>query len=216
MLLQGNQGQTGKQVGQNLTAGFGEYSDVLVTELQPRYYENIYRGNAYFLSAASANPTAYSGAAAGTPLLALYNPLNSGKNLWVIATYLAQQTTGTAAAAEDFSWYGGQVAVLGTGTVTTPYNLLTLQQSGSAVKGFVNTALTSQTFIGAAAALINPILSIGAIPTTTATLQTWTPAMIEEAGLICCVPGNLIAIGAAASLTAAKIDASVKWIELSV
>ncbi len=49
MLLSGNQGQSGKQVGQNITAGMGEYSDLLFTELMARYYEQTYRGSKKYL-----------------------------------------------------------------------------------------------------------------------------------------------------------------------
>src|ERR1039458_956141 len=80
MLLQGNQGQSGKQVGQNLTAGFGEYSDLLVTELMTRYYENTYRGNAFIAATAAAGALSLTGTTTYTGL-AVFNPANSGKNL---------------------------------------------------------------------------------------------------------------------------------------
>jgi hypothetical protein len=184
-----------------------------VADAHARYMQSVLEGRVFLLSAAAANASAYVGAAAGTPLIAIFNPPNSGKNIFVLQESLAQQTTGTAAAAEDFAWWGGTPGTIGTGTKTNPTNLLSLQAVGSIAQGYVNTALTSQTN---ALALIKPVLSVGAIPVTTATLQTWSPATIEEAGLIVCVPGNLIALGAAAATTAAKFDISVIWEEVPI
>ena len=78
MLLQGNQGQTGKQVGQNLTAGFGEFSELLVNELQARYYQNAYRGNSFY--AVNTAAQALSVASSTYTGLVVQNPAASGKN----------------------------------------------------------------------------------------------------------------------------------------
>src|ERR1700682_447658 len=93
MLMQGNQGQTGKQTGQNLTAGMGEFSDVLVTELQPRYYESAYRG-LVFSSAVAGGGVALSATAlfstaiaTFTPILAIYNPLTNIKNAVILSAH---------------------------------------------------------------------------------------------------------------------------------
>ena len=82
------QGQVGPSSTQSNTPGAtpairqGQLGDVIVTELHGRYYEQAYRGNLFTLSVSTAAAvTAYVGAAAGTPQLAVYNPLNSGKNL---------------------------------------------------------------------------------------------------------------------------------------
>ena|SRR5712664_4169821 len=76
MIFQGNQGQTGKQVGQNITAGLGEFSEVLVSELQARYYEQAYRGR-IFTAYAAAQATSLVGTAMVG--LQLYNG-SSGSN----------------------------------------------------------------------------------------------------------------------------------------
>lgn len=76
MILQGNQGQTGKQVGQNITAGFGEFSDVIITELMPRYYEQTFRGRTFTAYAAAQATSVVGVAMVG---LQLYNG-SSGSN----------------------------------------------------------------------------------------------------------------------------------------
>src|ERR1700674_4518885 len=92
-LMQGNQGQTGKQTGQNLTAGFGEFSDVLVTELQPRYYEQSLRGSTYNITTVgggvqlAATHLFSTAIATFTPLLALYNPLTNTKNFAILQAW---------------------------------------------------------------------------------------------------------------------------------
>ncbi len=80
MLFQGNQGQIGKQTGQGLTVGLGETSEVLVTEIQGKYYENTYRNNTFVASTAAAGALSLTGTTTYTGL-AVYNPANSGKNL---------------------------------------------------------------------------------------------------------------------------------------
>jgi hypothetical protein len=81
-LNQGYQGQTGKAVGQNVVAGFGEFSDQLFTELMPRYYENAYRGNVFFAANQAAATFAANGLTTSSAVgLCVYNPPTSSKNI---------------------------------------------------------------------------------------------------------------------------------------
>jgi hypothetical protein len=84
MQLNLNQGQTGKQTGQNVPASAGEYGEPLVTELMPRYYQQTYRGNKFSQLFASA---ALAVAAAASSFI-LYNPTGSGKNLVLVDAYI--------------------------------------------------------------------------------------------------------------------------------
>ena len=57
----GQQGVTSKQIGANISISLGEFGDQLVSELQARYYEQIYRGNVFtvqYTAAALAAPSA--------------------------------------------------------------------------------------------------------------------------------------------------------------
>jgi hypothetical protein len=190
----------------------GWHNELLKSDLLPRYSYLVLAGKVYSLSVAAGNPTAYAGAAAGTPLLAVYNPLNSGVNLIALIVGLGIQTEGTGTAAQDFALYSGVVTAIGSGTVTNPTNALSLQTTGSVAKGFANTALTSQT---GALALALPLLSVGVTPGTTATKDV-ANGLFDVAGLQIAAPGNMLALGAAGTGTAAKVDASIYWAELPI
>jgi len=157
MLLQGNQGQTGKQIGQNLVVGLGETSEVLVSELQPRYYENNYRGQVFSATYASA---ALAAAAAASSFV-LVNPVGSGKNLvlldasLVVAVSTAQTTTST-----DVVIGGALSGALTTvGTALTPQNCLIGAPPASVAKAYptatLNAIPTSVRRIGAVSAQVN-------------------------------------------------------------
>jgi hypothetical protein len=186
---------------------------LLVTEINPRYYQNVYAGNSYILSTTAANATgAFPFAAAGAPLLALFNPVGSGKNLILSNVGIAYETTGTGAVSLDFGLSLAGVAILGSGTVTAPTNLLSYQQSGSVAKGFINTALTSNTLSTSVVTI--PILSVGL--TTATSIVVPVPALFDMGGLVVVAPGNLVTLGASATTTAAKFDVSLLWAELPI
>jgi hypothetical protein len=122
MLLQGNQGQTGKQTGQNITIGTGEFSEVLTSELMPRYYENTYRGQKFSCLYASA---ALAVAAAASSFV-LINPAGSGKNL-VLTDAFTSLMPGTAVATASaivLGWTSVPATLATVGTPITPANLL--------------------------------------------------------------------------------------------
>jgi len=210
MLLQGNQGQTGKQVGQNLTAGFGEFSDLLVTELMPCYYEQTYRGNKYSVTWTAAALAA----AASASSFVLSNPPNSGKNLVLIdsyvalTSYIAQTLIGTAAilgAAPNF------VSPLSASSgPLTPVNTLIGSGNNSVAKAFATATL-------------------GVVPVAIRTLAAWVMGTAtpggdavgcvgnDMKGIIIVAPGSAICIfglgGAAADLT---IQPTLTWDEVPV
>jgi hypothetical protein len=208
-LLQGNQGQTGKQPGQNLTVGFGETSDLLVTELQARYYQNNYRGLTFFTSVAAAAPTAYVGAAGGTPLVAVYNPVGSGVNLAVKVVSAAVVAAATAAGQTQFRMYGGPT-VLPTGVFVNPFSASTLQASGSKARAVNNAAMTSSS-------ALNYIKTIGTYYWATAAgAFLEAPIETDVAGSVLVMPGNIVALGAASVPTSMTNDASLFWDEVAI
>jgi hypothetical protein len=119
MLSQGNQGQTGKQTGQGLTLGFGEFSEATVTELMPRYYENTYRGQKFSVLFAAA----VTGAASTSALDVLINPSGSGKNLVILDStvvltgYTAQTLIGSGV---ELGWFACAVTPGTIGTLIVP------------------------------------------------------------------------------------------------
>lgn len=210
MILQGQAGAipSSKQESGNPNVAQGLLTEMLVSELNPAFYTLLKNGLVYFSALSAANPTAFTGGAAGTPLVGLYNPASSGKDIVVLQARIGIRTTGTAAGTLAFNWYLGN-SVLPTGTVTPPRNSYSGAQSGSVALPFLNTAMTASTAISP----VGPIASVGANPATTP-IATVLYTYENTAGTIVCAPGNLIAIGASSSLTAASIDCSVIWAEL--
>jgi hypothetical protein len=211
MLLQGNQGQAGKQVGQNLTAGLGEFSELLITELMARYYEQTYRGNKFAAQVAAANPTGVSTGilgAAGTPLLLVWNPAGSGKNLVILQSFIAMRNNGTVSPG-SFVWSAGPTTPV-TANLSQPLNLASLQASGSVAKFVANAAAT-----GLSALLyVRPIMGVGAA--TTATTTGFPQGYEETAGGLIVPPGYAAAIISTVTGTAAVVDAGIVWDEIPV
>jgi hypothetical protein len=76
----------GTAAGQNRA---GRLGDVIVSELNARYYEQVSRGNVY-MACSQAVATTTVGLATTYTGLCLSNPLNSGKNLAIVLASLAQ------------------------------------------------------------------------------------------------------------------------------
>jgi hypothetical protein len=210
MLLQGNQGQTGKQVGQNLTVGLGELSEVLVSELQPRFYEQAYRGQTFVASVAAAAGTAYTGAAGGTPLIAVWNPASSGKNLVLLRAGVAIVVGGSAAGFTPFRLYGGATAAITQATVLTPTNTGSLVASGSVAKAFANVATTSSTALTFLESVGNHAWYSG-VGVIVSPPMEW-----EHAGSILVPPGSMLALGAVTIPTSMTNDAWLVWSEVAI
>jgi hypothetical protein len=182
-----------------------------VADVHARYQEAQCRQNVYCLFSTAQNPTgAFPFAAAGTPLIGLINPTGSGKNLVLLGVGLSIQTTGTAAVTTTFGLTLTGLLVTGSGTVTNPTNMYTCLTTGSVAKGYLNTAMTSNTIQGSIVTL--PIVSIGLTATTAVTNPM--PALYDVAGLIVMAPGTVLALGVSATLTAAKVDSTLIWEEI--
>lgn len=222
-LLQGNQGQSGKQTGQNLTVGFGETSDLLVTELQARYYQNTYRGQKYTAATAlggvaTAAAQLFSTAIGTfTPILAIYNPLTSAVNLVVEHIWSGLSAAPLATATQT----GAYVLVVGAGqSITngqsaTPVNNKTLKAAGSLAIGISNAVLAGA--VGNATAF-RPLS--GGIELVTAAANTsglvGALSLEEVAGSIIIPPGGFLAIAMGISNAVAGhfTTAGMTWDEL--
>ena len=210
--VEGQVGIQNGQIGSQNILRIDKVGALVTQDTHGKYYEAVKQGNTYYLSSQSAAATAYAGAAAGTPLLAVYNPLNSGKDLSILQASIGLGSSGTTAALVLFEWWLGPVIAIGTGTVTVPINMYSQVAGGSVTKGFVNTALTSQT---GTLNLIRGILGGGANPGTTAPSTTAT-AIDPVDGVIVVAPGNMVAIGSRTTLAAGSIDYSILWEEIPV
>jgi len=206
MILQGNQGQTGKQLGQNITVGFGEFSEILNTNLQPRYYEQAYRGNTFI--AANQAIAAFSTAVTTNTGLTVANPPNSGKNLILVGVeFVPTATLAVGQIALGFQPYSA-TAVGGTAVVGWPKStLLGTVPSPSVASMFTSATLSAAPFY---LVWLNSILS------TTAGNSTGQGGVTvnELAGVIIAPPGTALTI---ISLTAAQSGlATMKWMELPI
>jgi len=206
-------------VGQPATAGnnamvngrSGQLGDLIVSELHGRYYETTYRSNSFLLSVSTAAAvTAYTGGAAGTPMICLFNPSGSGRNAVLNKISIGNVVAASAAGTVHFGLYFGTTAAITQATTTTPWNMLTQLQSGSVVTGFRNVALTS----GSAASNIIPVTTYYWATAAGAALVTGGPVDLE--GSIIIPPGSYAALGGSAALTSATWVGSMQWEEVPV
>lgn len=225
MLYQGNQGQTGKTTGQNIVAGFGEFSDPLVTELMPRYYENTFRGIKYSNSTAGGGvqlaATHLFSTAIGTftPILAIYNPLTSKVNLTVLQTWigLASAPLATVTQTGAFLFVVGSGQSITNTQTATPVSNSTLKASGSQAIGVSNAVLAGGS---GNPTLLRPISGDFEIVTATANVSGMTGSINVEdvAGSIIVPPGGYLAIanGVSNAVAGHLVVAGFTWDETPV
>jgi hypothetical protein len=224
-LLQGNQGQTGKQQGQGLVAGFGEYSDLLATELMPRYYQQTYRGNKYVCSTAgggvqlAATHLFSTAIATFTPILAIYNPLTSPVNLVLTKSWcgLSAAPLATITQTGAFLLVGGSGQSITNAQSATPVSMKTLKASGSQAIGVTNAALAGA--VGNAT-LLRPISGDIELVTATANVSGIIGPINQEeiAGAIIVPPGGYLALanGISNAVSGHLVTAGFEWDEVPV
>lgn len=177
-----------------------------VADAHAKYLDCVMRGNVYFLNVSAGAATAYVGAAAGTPLLAVHNPSNSGKMFSFLGAMVGVRVAASAAGVVTFNVWGGP-SVIPTGTRTNPTNMLSLALAGSAAAGFVNTGLTSST-------ALNQLFPVASYYWATAAGAFLASDWIDFGGAIIAIPGNQITLGGTAALTSATYDATLVWEEI--
>jgi hypothetical protein len=194
-----------------VNARAGQLGDVIGSQLHPVYYETNYRGNMFLLSVSTAAAvTAYTGAAAGTPMLCVFNPVGSGKNAVITKASIGNVVAASAAGTVAFGLYMGTTAAITQATTVAPWSMSTQLQSGSVVTGFRNVALTS----GSAATNVIPIASYYWATAAGAAQVTGGPIDLE--GSVIIPPGSYAALGGSAALTSATWIGSLQWIEVPV
>lgn len=212
MLLQNIVGQPSAGANNALLNGrAGQLGDSIVSELHGRYYETTYRGNSFLLSVSTAAAvTAYTGGAGGTPMIGVFNPVGSGKNLVILKASFGNVVAASAAGTVSFGLYFGTTATITQATTTTPWNMATQQQSGSVATGFRNVALTS----GSAA---SNVIALGSYYWATAAgAVSVLGAPVDLEGSVIIPPGSYIALGGSAALTSATWIGSLQWEEVPV
>lgn len=207
------QSQAGSLPSQRQSAGSpnnpgGTFGEALFSELNPQYYTLLKNNKVFSLSTAALNPSAYIGAAAGTPVFGLYNPASSGVDLVLLQARTAVRTTGSAAVASGLNfWAVNQGGVAVTGTQTSARNMYSQGSTGSAAYGMVNVVNTA----ALAATLIAPSISMSV---TASPADLFAMLVDDIRGAIVVAPGVYLAYGLAVAMTAGAIDSSLIWAEL--
>lgn len=214
MLIQGQVGPAAVQSlssGTNPTIRLGQLGDMVVSELHGRYYEQAYRGSVFSLSVSTAAAiTAYVGAAAGQPQIAVYNPVGSGKNLAILQASYNNVVAASAAGTVAWGIWFGPTAAPTAATNAVATNMSTLQKAGSITSCWTNTALTGST------ALVNQYpAGFYYWATAAGAFQVGSP-IAEPAGSIIVPPGCMFALGGTAALTSATWTGNITWEEVPV
>ena len=208
------QNQVGSLPSSRQTAGTpnnpgGTFGEAFVSELAPQYYSLVKANKVFTLAATNVNLTGFTGGAAGTPAIGLYNPATSGTDIVILQARVGVKTTGSAATSNDFNfWMANQTTAAVTGTQTASRAMYSQQNTGSVSYGMVNTANTG----ALASSLVAPSVSIG----TTAASAAQTVGMFVDdvKGLIILAPGNYLAYGIYATTTSGTFDVALMWAEV--
>ena len=204
----------------------GQLGDQIVSELHGRFYEQAYRGNLFSfgqtaVTALSANTITLT--ATTTPIVGVYNPNNSGKNLVILQASLVAfiNTFTTPVNAGAFVW-AASVNNTAVSTGSTPINRSTLQAAGSVAKGFAGatalTGLTNNLTIIEPADFNSPTaLTYGTIvaPTSGTTLGSVGGVQNFDGSLIV-PPGGVLALLNTTSTTTMSALGRLLWEEVSV
>lgn len=209
--IEGKVGPVVAADGSNPTMRLSKDASAVTVDGHAKYQEAIIRGNVYSLTVSGGAATAFTGGAAGAPLISVYNPVGSGKNLVLLSASIVGRAAASAAGNVGFNIWGG-VSAANTGTLTAPTNMYTLQKSGSVALGSSNAVTTSTTAISANGPLLNLVNYYWA----TAAGAIVNVGTFDIAGMIVVAPGNLVALGGTAALTSATYDVSLLWEEVAI
>ena len=204
------------------TARLGKDNSVVTQDSHARFQEAAIRGNLYsggmtVTSISAATFTTATLGATGTPILGVYNPAGSGKNLVILqAKIQLLYTVLTMTPPGAFMW----ASSLGNGAVstgTTPFNLGTGVAAGSVAKDMCGVAMTGQTN----ALVVRTASGLGTMGTNISTVQTaagfqpYMPAMVDNVdGAIIVPPGGILALLCTTTPVAISAASSITWEEV--
>jgi hypothetical protein len=223
MYIQGYVGQPNNlSIGPNapFTLRGGQMADLIVSELQGRFYENTYRGNTYSYGLATTALTAntITLTSTTTPILGIWNPTTSTINAVILQASLNcfpnNLTSGAGPGA--FVW----ATSIGNGAITTgnnPFNRKTLASAGSQVKAFGGatalTGLTNNLVIFEGADFNNLTgLTYTTLPATA--LYSSAQSTQNFDGSIIVPPGGVLALLNTTSSTTFSVAGRMTWDEV--
>jgi hypothetical protein len=173
-----------------------------VTDAHAAYLEAAVRGNIYFMSVAAGAPTAYVGAAGGTPLIGIHNGTGSGKVANLLFAAAAARIVSSGIGHTDIALWAG-ASVTPTGTTTQPRQSASFAQGGE-ILGFSNTAMTGST-------ALNLALPLASYFWGTSVGVSTSPAIMDLRGLIVLKEGMQAALGATVALASVTWDVALWW-----
>ena len=208
--------------GRRIIPRAGLCSDLLVSRLHGRFYEQALRGNLYTFGVSNtalnaANSIAAQTGATSRPLVGLYNPLGNSWNLVILQAIIVVSTVAnTAVSPGGFMWQAatGQAGIT---TGSSPINLKTLAGNGSNAKAFsLPTALT-----GLTGSLFNlrpsPITpGVNAAGPVTAKSQVQGVCVDNVDGGLIVPPGGVIVLRNQVSTTTISVSTAIVWEEVPI
>ncbi len=211
MLIQAQAGaiptQSNKSGQNNIAQGW--LNEVLVSELIPQYAEANQAGfmfsafvNAVTLAATHASPLT---AATGTPILSIYNPANSGKNIILVKT---KSTTTSGTPGGPLLWNLVPNPANITATFTVPQSNIVGGGAASVAHLFNNIAVAGST-VGTAYRVLGGAAAIA----VGAGIYSFEE---EHKGDLIIAPGSMIALCCTAAGTTHIISAFTEWLELPI
>ena len=214
MLIQGTVGQPSTASvapGTSATVRLAQLGEVAVTEVQGRYYENVYRGNVFTATQAAAGSTIIAAnvspvAAGAAALFCLFNPLGTGKNAVILRTVI-NTLSGTPGGGFVFNVIASPSGITAAANVT-PINNLTFGAAGSLMRIISQSALTTSLL----ASVFRPIGGPAAIAAGAGQYGVQE----ETAGDIVVQPGAALIIAASAVGTTHIVCCGMTWAEIPV
>jgi hypothetical protein len=198
---------------------------VAVTDAHGRFQEAALRGNLFsagmtLTSISNVTFTTGTLGATCTPIVGVWNPTNSGKNLVILQTRLQMITTAlsTPTGPGGLVWATavGQSAI---STGITPLNRLSLAASGAVGKGYANTALTGLSgnlTVQEAVGLTTFVINATAAETAAGFLTVSAGGLDNIDGGIIVPPGGVLALLATTTPVAISATSSILWEEVAI
>lgn len=210
MLIQGQVGLQALQDGAQVNASLGRAGEMYVSELHGRYYSLAKRGLVFGFSTAAVTIAATHNsplaANTGTPIIGLWNPVASGKDLVVLKHSIAS-VSGTPGGPMVWNW--GTVTATAAALSTVVSGRMGQSPAGSIANVYSNVVTTSSL----AGALHFHAAGISAVAATGQGGAN-APVYEDRGGDIIIPPGSWGALCSTATGTSHVIQASVVWAEL--
>lgn len=218
------QGQVGPVVlGDGVPGNFriGRSGEAICGELHGRFYEQCYRGALYSAgsssTALSANTIALS--ASATPIVGVWNPLNSPVNLVILQAALQMGISAASATAPGSLVWASSI---NNGVITTgasPFNRKTLATSGSFAKAFNGgvalTGLTNNLVIFEGADMQSGMaVTTASVPATVVVPSAVSVQNFD--GQLIVPPGGVLALLNTVSTSALSVASRLLWEEVLI